>query len=76
LLDTEIKQKKQTDVVTVDAMESYYQYLEKSMIEAGFLDPENPKHLMTRLRRLYGRTEISPSELNILRGMLVALQRK
>ena len=76
LLDTETKQQKQSDVVTVDAMESYYQYLEKSMIEAGFLDPESPKHLMTRLRRLYARTEISPSELNILRGMLVALQKK
>jgi TrmH family RNA methyltransferase len=72
----QLKQERGADVVTVDAMESYYQHLETSMIEAGFLDPENPKHLMTRLRRLYARTEISSSELNILRGMLVAFQKK
>lgn len=74
--ETDDKDKTDKDVVTVDALESYYQYLEASMIESGFLDPENPKHLMTRLRRLYARTEISPSELNILRGMLVAFQKK
>jgi len=74
-LDQNPPKKSDTEVVTVDAMESYYQHLEAAMVEVGFLDPQQPKHLMTRLRRLYGRTEISPSELNILRGMLVALQR-
>ncbi|MCF6189651.1 MAG: tRNA (cytosine(32)/uridine(32)-2'-O)-methyltransferase TrmJ [Cocleimonas sp.] len=58
------------EVVTADAMESYYKHLELAMIESKFLDPENPKHLMTRLRRLYGRVNLTPSELNILRGML------
>jgi len=61
--------------VTVDAMESYYQFLESAMVDAQFLDPHNPKHLMARLRRLYGRAQVSPSELNILRGMLVAFQK-
>ncbi len=74
-LEQESPEKSEAEVVTVDAMESYYQHLETAMVETGFLDPEKPKHLMTRLRRLYGRTEISPSELNILRGMLVALLR-
>ena len=75
-VENQSKKEKHVDIVTVDAMESYYHHLETSMIEAGFLDPENPKHLMTRLRRLYARTEISSSELNILRGMLVAFQKK
>ena len=64
------------EVVTADAMEGYFKHLETAMIESEFLDPENPKHLMTRLRRLYGRVKVTPSELNILRGMLVALQKK
>jgi len=64
------------DLVTADAMESYYQHLEAAMIKAKFLDPDNPKHLMTRLRRLYSRAQVSTSELNILRGMLVAFQKK
>ena len=63
------------ETVTADVMEGYYKHLETSMIESGFLDPENPKHLMTRLRRLYGRVRITPSELNILRGMLAAFQK-
>ncbi len=62
--------------VTADAMEGYYKHLEVAMIEADFLDPETPKHLMTRLRRLYGRVNITPSELNILRGMLSAFQKR
>jgi len=64
------------EVVTADAMEGYYKHLETAMIEAEFLDPENPKHLMTRLRRLYGRVKVTPSELNILRGMLSSFQKK
>jgi len=64
------------EVATADAMEGYYKHLETAMIESKFLDPENPKHLMTRLRRLYGRVKVTPSELNILRGMLVAFQKK
>ncbi len=62
--------------VTADEMEGYYQHLEESMIESGFLDPKSPKHLMTRLRRLYGRVELTKSELNILRGMLASFKKK
>lgn len=64
------------EVVTADVMEGYYKHLESAMIEAEFLDPENPRHLMTRLRRLYGRVKVTPSELNILRGMLSAFQKR
>jgi len=69
------KVKREEETVTADAMESYYQHLESAMIDAKFLDPHNPKHLMTRLRRLYSRAQVSASELNILRGMLVAFQK-
>ena len=70
------KTEKEEEIATADVMEGYYKHLEASMIESGFLDPKNPKHLMTRLRRLYGRVRVTPSELNILRGMLVAFQKK
>ncbi len=64
------------ECVTADVMEGYYKHLETAMIEADFLDPETPKHLMTRLRRLYGRVNLTSSELNILRGMLSAFQKR
>ena len=64
------------DLVTAKELEGYYQHLETAMIGSSFLDPENPKHLMTRLRRLYARSQMTRSELNILRGMLSAFQKK
>ncbi|UCJ19236.1 tRNA (cytosine(32)/uridine(32)-2'-O)-methyltransferase TrmJ [Pseudomonas sp. MM211] len=56
--------------VTADEMESFYGHLEKSLVEIGFLDPVNPRHLMSRLRRLYGRSGVTKLEMNILRGVL------
>jgi len=63
------------NLVTAGEMEAYYQHLENSMIQSGFLDPAKPKHLMARLRRLYGRIQLEKSELNILRGMLSAFNK-
>jgi len=65
----------QENLVTASEMEAYYQHLENSMIQSGFLDPAKPKHLMARLRRLYGRIQLEKSELNILRGMLSAFNK-
>lgn len=59
---------------TQAAMESFYTHLEQSLIDVEYLDPENPRLLMRRLRRLFGRTTPTQSEVNILRGMLSAFQ--
>ena len=73
---SEEESKKNKNLVTASDMEGYYQHLEEAMVSSGFLDLENPKHLMTRLRRIYGRICLERSELNILRGMLSAFQKK
>lgn len=56
--------------VTADELESFYRHLEQALVEIRFLDPAKPRHLMSRLRRLYGRSEVSKLEMNILRGIL------
>ncbi|MCZ6559384.1 MAG: RNA methyltransferase, partial [Gammaproteobacteria bacterium] len=38
-----------------DAMQRFYQHLEEVLLENGFLDPDNPRQLMRRLRRLFNR---------------------
>jgi TrmH family RNA methyltransferase len=58
---------------TLDEMENFYRHLESAMIGAGFLNPDNPRHLMRRLRRLYNRAAPDQNEMNILRGILSAL---
>jgi len=56
------------------AMEGFYQHLEKTLADIRYLDRDNPRYLMRRLRRLFGRIDILPSEMNILRGILSAMQ--
>lgn len=60
-----------------EEVESFYAHLEKTMVEIGFLNPEHPKKLMQRLRRLFSRAQLEKEEVHILRGIVKALtQRK
>ncbi len=59
----------------VDDLEGFYDHLEATLIDIGYLDPLRPKRLMRRLRRLFNRTQPDASEINILRGILTAMQR-
>lgn len=61
--------------VTAEQMELFYQHLEQVMVEIGFLDPRQPKKLMSRLRRLYERGQPNQVEMNILRGILTETQK-
>ncbi|MNT98314.1 tRNA (cytidine/uridine-2'-O-)-methyltransferase TrmJ [compost metagenome] len=61
--------------VTAEELELFYGHLEQTLVAIGFLDPEKPRHLMSRLRRLYGRSGISKLEMNILRGILTETQK-
>jgi TrmH family RNA methyltransferase len=67
----------QTGHVPVSAgeMERFYTHLEQTLVELEFLDPENPRQLMRRLRRLYNRARPDENEINILRGILAAAQQ-
>ena len=54
----------------------FYRHLEQTLIEIDFLDPENPRYLMRRLRHLFDRARPDDAELNILRGILTAIRRE
>ncbi|MDP5210083.1 tRNA (cytosine(32)/uridine(32)-2'-O)-methyltransferase TrmJ [Microbulbifer sp. 2205BS26-8] len=55
-------------------MALYFEHLQQSLGELGFIDPDNPRQTMTRLRRLFSRVRPDDMELGILRGMLTAIQ--
>ena len=61
---------------TGEEMENFYAHLEAVTREIGFLDPDNPRHLMRRLRRLFIRARPDKNEVNILRGILAAVERR
>lgn len=56
-----------------EEVEGFYRHLESVMVDVGFHDPEHPRKLMPRLRRLFARAGLEPEEVNILRGLLKAL---
>ena len=60
-----------------EAVEAFYAQLEHTLVELNMLDPENPRRLMLRMRRLFNRAQLEETELNLLRGILsAALGRK
>ncbi|WP_417597079.1 RNA methyltransferase [Oceanospirillum sp.] len=65
------------DVDWADAadVERFYLHLEQVLIGLDFYDPDNPRNLMQRLRRLYQRARLDQTELNILRGILTATEK-
>ncbi|HDS1734567.1 MULTISPECIES: tRNA (cytosine(32)/uridine(32)-2'-O)-methyltransferase TrmJ [Pseudomonas] len=64
-----------SELATLDEMERFYDHLEKTLVDIAFLDPDKPKHLMARLRRLYGRSSVERTEMSILRGILTETQK-
>jgi tRNA/rRNA methyltransferase len=57
-------------LATVDEVEQLMQHIERATTATGFFDPTNPKRLMPRLRRMFGRIALERDEINILRGMI------
>jgi TrmH family RNA methyltransferase len=55
-------------------MEKFYGHLEQVLDEVNFKDRTGSGHLMARLRRLFQRTILDQNEMNILRGILTAVQ--
>lgn len=50
-------------------VEGMYAHLEQALIAIDFLDADNPKKLMPRLKRLFARAGLETEEVNILRGI-------
>jgi tRNA (cytidine32/uridine32-2'-O)-methyltransferase len=61
-------------LATADEMEKLFAHLETVLTQIEFLKPDAPRKLMTRLRRLFFRARPDVMEMNILRGMLSAVQ--
>ena len=62
-------------LATSEEMEHFYKHLEKVLLSTGFLNPDNPRHLMRRMRRLFIRAAPDQNELNILRGFLTSIEK-
>jgi tRNA/rRNA methyltransferase len=63
-------------VAGIEDVESFLRHLESAAIDSGFLDPEEPKRFMTRMRRLFARARLEPEEIAILRGLLATFSKR
>jgi tRNA/rRNA methyltransferase len=57
-------------------IDGMYAHLEEALVAIGFLDADNPKKLMPRLKRLFARTQLETEEVNILRGIARQILRQ
>ncbi len=50
-------------------VENMFQHMRRSLLEAEYLDPQNPDHVLRSFRRLFGRTGLNDREVRILQGL-------
>ena len=57
-------------LATDHEIQLFYDRLEKTLINIDFLDPQVPRKLMPRFKRMYNRIRLEKTELDLLMGML------
>lgn len=50
-------------------LESMYQHMRESLVSIGYLDVQNPDHILRSFRRIFGRAGLNDREVKILRGL-------
>ncbi len=50
-------------------IEGFYAHWERGLTAIRYLDPENPKKLMPRMRRLFSRSRLEIEDIHLLRGV-------
>ncbi|KZN69086.1 tRNA (cytosine(32)/uridine(32)-2'-O)-methyltransferase TrmJ [Pseudoalteromonas luteoviolacea] len=76
-LDTQDAQPEEDDTKypTSEQMELFYEHLESTLSETGFIVKQHPGMVMTKLKRLFNRARPEDQELNILRGILSSVNK-
>ena len=63
------------ELASHDEVEGLIAHVERAALSSGFLDPASPKRLIPRLRRMFSRAVPEKKEVDILRGLLAALEK-
>lgn len=56
-----------------DEMESLFTHFGATLKKIGFLNEQNPEHMMRSLRRIFFRANLDSREVTVLRGMLTQI---
>jgi len=58
-----------------DEIEALYAHGTRTLADMRFLDPQMPRRLLPRLRRLFARATLEKEEVSILRGILARIDQ-
>lgn len=64
------------DLANAEELQQLFAHLEQTLTAIDFLDPDNPRQLMARLRRLLLRAAPDKVEVNIIRGILKSVNKQ
>lgn len=59
-----------------EQLEGMYEHMFEALQDVEFLDPAKNARFMRRMRRLFNRAELDIKEVDIIRGIMRAMQRK
>jgi tRNA (cytidine32/uridine32-2'-O)-methyltransferase len=59
----------------VEETERFYQHFESTLLKTGFIIPNHPGLIMTKLRRLFNRARPDMKEIKMMRGILASVER-
>ncbi|HXZ95737.1 MAG TPA: RNA methyltransferase [Burkholderiales bacterium] len=74
-LENSVPRESEFEAASFEEIEMFYRHLENVLVGTGFLNPEQPKRLMERLRRLFSRTRLEKDEVDLLRGILNSIRQ-
>lgn len=67
---------REVPLATAEEMTRLYAHIEEVLDYIDFRDRTGGGHLMARIRRLFNRAQLDQNEMNILRGILTAVQAR
>jgi tRNA/rRNA methyltransferase len=56
-------------LATGEELESMFSHMRESLLHIGYLNPQNPDHIMRAYRQIFGRAGLDSREVRILRGL-------
>ncbi len=64
----------QAVLASQQSREEMFEHLERTLLRIGFLSASNPGHIMNSIRRFLGKAELTPRDIQILRGILTQME--
>jgi tRNA/rRNA methyltransferase len=52
-----------------EVVEAMFRHMRRTLLDIGFLNPQNPDHILRSFRRIFGRSGLHEREIRILHGL-------